>query len=137
MPSGGCHVADLMLLDDALTPYNAGTSSGWSGSDTSRQRASAADSGGTTKDRQNRTLALVSAKGPFGITWHELAEITGWHHGTASGVLSVLHKEGQICRLKMKRDKCKVYVMPFDVWGREIEPHGRKPHPCPNCGYEG
>lgn len=128
---------DLSLLDEALTPYNRGTSSGWSGSETSRQRASEADSGGTTKDRQNRTLTLLGMAAEFGMTWRELADATGWHHGTASGVLSVLHKEQRIERLSEKRDRCKVYVLPVYVGERGSESHGRKPHVCPNCGYEG
>jgi hypothetical protein len=46
------------------------------------------------------------------MTWKELAVETGWHHGTASGVLSVLHicKEGAIVRTYTTRNRCKVYV---------------------------
>jgi predicted nucleic acid-binding Zn ribbon protein len=68
-----------------------------------------------------------------GLTWKELSEITGLHHGTASGVLSVLHKSGRIARLKESRDGCKVYVDVSCVKGRVIESQGRK-RCCPHCG---
>ena len=93
-------------------PY-AGTS-GWSGSDTSRTRAVTADASGQT--------------------WAELGDKLGAHHGTASGVLSVLHKAGRIDRLTERRDRCKVYVLPEFTAGREIEVQGRK-HECPSCGH--
>jgi hypothetical protein len=113
-------------------PY-AGTS-GWSGSDTSRKRAEEADSGGTTRDRQDETIRILKSRGPVGATWRELSLITGWHHGTASGVLSVLHKAGRISRLTMSRESCKVYVDATYAVSRETETHGRRARPCPHCG---
>jgi predicted nucleic acid-binding Zn ribbon protein len=68
-----------------------------------------------------------------GLTWKEFSEITGLHHGTASGVLSVLHKTGRIARLKETRNGCKVYVDVFCVQGRVVEKQGRKKC-CPHCG---
>jgi hypothetical protein len=100
-----------------LLPY-AGTS-GWSGSATSQSRAVNADRDGTTSAHQRQALESLS----------------GWPHGTASGVLSVLHKEGVIARLSTSRSRCKVYVLPDYVDGRETEQHGRKPRPCSNCGH--
>jgi DNA-binding MarR family transcriptional regulator len=117
-----------------LLPY-AGTS-GWSGSDTSRERARQQDSDGTTANRQTLTLRIIWDEAQYdGITWAELSEKTGWHHGSASGVLSVLHKEGLIERLKgSKRNKCAIYVSPVHVNGREItEPKVRC---CKHCGRE-
>jgi hypothetical protein len=116
-----------------LLPY-AGTS-GWSGSDTSRARAVRADSDGTTSAHQRQALGSLAWRGSGGVTWRELADEYGWHHGTASGVLSVLHKEGRIARLSISRNRCKVYVLPEDVDGRETEEHGRKARPCSNCGH--
>jgi DNA-binding MarR family transcriptional regulator len=55
-----------------------------------------------------------------GLTWRELSDRTGWHHGTASGALSVLHKEGLIARLEERRDRCQIYVLPEFVLGREV-----------------
>jgi hypothetical protein len=39
-------------------------------------------------------------------------------------VLSDLHKAGRIARLTEERNRCKVYVLPEYVNGRETEPHG-------------
>lgn len=101
-------------------PY-AGTS-GWSGSSTSQERAVSADEDGTTSVRQRQTLSDVSACGSQGITWRELASRHGWHHGTASGVLSVLHKTGHLARLTERRDRCQIYVLPEHVQGRTTAP---------------
>lgn len=114
-----------------LLPY-AGTS-GWSGSDTSRERAVAEDSNGTTTDRQRRVLGYLRNAGLEGLTWKELAEYMHWHHGSASGVLSVLHKEGHIARLAtQRRHRCAVYVLPEYVQGRATAAQGRsKPDAAP------
>lgn len=105
-------------------PY-AGTS-GWSGTDTSEERARDADESGTTGKRQRRVLAVLEIPQEYGITVTELRGITGWHHGTASGTLSVLHKAGRIARLTDKRERCHVYVLPEYVDGRETQSHGRQ-----------
>lgn len=120
-------------LDAPALPY-AGTS-GWSGSSTSKARAVTADENGTTSDRQQTVLGLLFLAGFEGMTWKDLSESTGWHHGTASGALSVLHKDGRILRLTETRSRCKVYALPDYRDGREIEPHGRKTHTCSNCGH--
>ena len=112
----------------------AGTS-GWSGSDSSRERAIRQDSDGTTANRQTLTLRILWEESKYdGITWSELTERTGWHHGSSSGVLSVLHKEGLIVRLKERRDTCAVYVAPVFTNGREISE--RKIKTCKNCGHK-
>jgi hypothetical protein len=116
-----------------LLPY-AGTS-GWSGSDTSRARAVRADSDGTTSAHQQRALEYLSRRGFVGATWRDLADEYGWHHGTASGVLSVLHREGVIARLSESRNRCKVYVLPDYLGARTTEQHGRKARPCSKCGH--
>lgn len=104
-------------------PY-AGTS-GWSGSETSRERAEDEDESGVTSARQAAALNALEVRGDAGLTWRELAEVYGWHHGQASGALSVLHKEGRIARLaKVRRNRCSVYVLPAHVEGREVAPHG-------------
>lgn len=79
-----------------------------------------------------------------GLTWYELDNISGWkHHGTTTGALSSLHKEGRISCLKnvkRRRDKhrpCHVYVLNEFVLGRETRPYGRKAKPCENCGHYG
>lgn len=113
-----------MTTEGPELPY-AGTS-GWSGSDTSRERAAEADSTGVTGARQRAALAYLAGAGPWGGTWAEVGAALGLHHGGASGVLSVLHKSGRIARLADRRDRCKIYALPEHVNGRETEPHGRR-----------
>ena len=119
------------LLNQPQLPYNE--TSGHSGTDTSKERALHADRSGRTALRQAQALNLLSQRKIAGLTWKEFSEITGLHHGTASGVLSVLHKTGRIARLKETRNGCKVYVDVFCVQGRVIEKQGRKKC-CPHCG---
>jgi hypothetical protein len=119
-------------LELPLTPY-AGTS-GWSGTTTSHDRAVREDTDGTTKGRQNVTLRMINASKTYGMTWKELADETGWHHGQASGVLSVLHKEGLIERLAERRGKCAVYIGLNSVNGRKTSV--RKIKSCKHCGGE-
>ena len=57
------------------------------------------------------------------MTWKDLSEVTGWHHGTASGALSVLHKVDRICRLSESRNRCKIYVLEEFVNERATEAH--------------
>ena len=119
------------LLNQPELPYSG--TSGHSGTDTSKARALHADRSGKTALRQAQALNLLSQREMAGLTWKEFSEITGLHHGTASGVLSVLHKTGRIARLKETRNGCKVYVDVFCVQGRVIEKQGRKKC-CPHCG---
>ena len=124
------------LLSDengASLPYNG--SSGWSGTDTSKNRADRADSSGDTSRRQRETIEHLFMAHKDGLTWRELATITGWHHGQASGVLSVLHKDGKIARLLDRRDRCRIYVHLTHIGDRETDSQGRKPKACPNCGH--
>lgn len=105
-----------------VLPY-AGTS-GWSGSEASRDRALTQDGDGTTATRQERVVAVLTRAGTNGVTWKELADRMGMHHGQASGVLSVLHKEGLIARLVERRNRCSIYVVPECVGDRSTAPHG-------------
>jgi hypothetical protein len=128
-------VEELTLIgDDGVSLPYAGTS-GWSGSSTSRARAVTADASGETSYRQSAALFALFQAGPEGMTWKELGDKMGWHHGTASGALSVLHKDAKIARLTETRDRCKVYVHLYYVDEREVEAHGRKVKPCSNCGH--
>ena len=111
-------------------PY-AGTS-GHSGSDTSRSRAVRNDVDGTTSKRHQDALRLLAHAGFHGMTWKDLSDATGLHHGSASGTLSVLHLAGRIERLSEIRNRCKVYVLPEFALGREVEK--RKKKHCPHCG---
>jgi hypothetical protein len=75
---------------------------------------------GATTLAQSLALNHVRAQGERGLTWFELAEIMNWHHGTASGQLSLLDKGGLIKRLKERRGKSSVYVQTQFVNGREL-----------------
>jgi len=103
-------------------PY-AGTS-GWSGSETSRERALRDDNDGTTTERQRLVMEYLDYRRWVGATYVEVGRVFGWHHGQASGVLSVLHKADRIARLAdVRRDRCAVYVMPYHVGDRAFAPY--------------
>lgn len=112
-------------------PYHE--TSGHSGTETSKARALHSDRSGKTAMRQAQALELLSQMRDNGLTWKEFSNITGLHHGTSSGVLSVLHKVGRIARLKESRNGCKVYVGLNWVQSRTIERQGRNKC-CPHCG---
>lgn len=108
------------------TPYpggGRGPTSGHMGTDTSEARARADDTSGRTGARRVETLALLHQAGWHGLTWRELAERTGWHHGEASGALTRAHKAGLIERLALQRKGCKVYVLAHFVDSRTTEPY--------------
>ena len=111
---------ELML---PITPYNG--TGGWSGSETSRQRAEHEVQNGTLSERQNVTFRFISVMGAHGATWKELATAYNWHHGQASGVLSNLHKDGFIVRLTETRSRCAVYVIPEFANNRDVSEFGR------------
>lgn len=104
-------------------PYGNPPTQGWSGSQTSKERAEADAASGTAHARQQFVLNALGSQRTYGVTVKELREATGWHHGVASSVLSVLHKDGEILRLTERRDRCAVYVLPVYRWNRETSPH--------------
>lgn len=122
-----------MIANQAVLPYNG--SSGWSGTDTSEERADISDRFGDTAARQQYVLNLLEASKEYGATWKEISDKSNMHHGQSSSALSVLHKAGRIARLIERRDKCRVYVLNEYVFERETDSQGRRPKPCPNCGY--
>ena len=119
----------LLLMPEL--PYDQ--TSGHSGTDTSKARAVEADRSGKTAMRQAQAIDLLNENYERGLTWKEFSLMTGLHHGTASGVLSVLHKTGRIARLKESRNGCKVYVGLSWVQNRVVEKQGRNKC-CPHCG---
>jgi hypothetical protein len=103
-----------------VKPY-AGTS-GWSGTDTSRERAVRADKSGVTTERQRLVLRYVSASYERGVTVVEARRDLQLHHGQASGALSNLHRGGHLALLTERRDRCHVYVLVENVRGRDTIP---------------
>jgi len=110
---------DPNLFDLPVLPY-AGTS-GHSGSAASAERARRDDRDGTTTRRQRQVIDHLARQAVYGATWKDLAAWYRWHHGQASGALSVLHKAGAIVRLVERRDRCHIYVLPNWVDGREVD----------------
>ena len=117
--------------DDPNSGYAAGAA-------TSEERARRDDADGTTSKRQAKTLWALGAEDgggrggtgrEYGLTWKELADVGGWHHGQASGVLSNLHKAGKIARLTERRNRCFIYVLPEYVNSRETQEQGRPKQP--------
>lgn len=79
-------------------------------SDTSRERAQREDRLGITQKRRQIALVLVNEAGLSGLTWKELADETGLHHGQVSAVLSTLHKAGLLFQLKDRREGSHPYL---------------------------
>jgi hypothetical protein len=121
-------------MSSAYIPYNG--TAGWSGTDTSKQRALDNIHSGRELNNQQLTLHMLKRAGTTGLTWKDLATTTGWHHGTASGVLSVLHTSGAIVRTYTVRNKCKVYVHQDFKDEVKIEPRKKPEKFCPHCGND-
>jgi DNA-binding MarR family transcriptional regulator len=91
---------------------------------------------GRELNNQQIALAYLKSKGTDGATWKDLATETGWHHGTSSGVLSVLHQSGAIVRTIKTRNRCKIYVHQNFKDQVMYEEYKRKQKPCPHCGLD-
>lgn len=98
---------------------------GWSGSEASHDRARDEAAAGISAKRQRIILDLLATQRARGATWREISAQMWWHHGQASGALSVLHKAGRIVRLAKahNRERCSVYVLPEYVEGRLVSPY--------------
>jgi hypothetical protein len=90
-----------------------------------------AGSGGTSKaaepsrrKRYDHIVHYVTMRGSHGATWREVAAVFRLHHGEASGPLSTAHKDGDLAKLTVKRERCGVYVHPKHVNGRDTVRHG-------------
>jgi len=120
-------------MSSAYVPYNG--TAGWSGTDTSRKRAMYNLRTGKEYNNQQKALALLKDN-PAGLTWKELSEAAGVHHGTASGVLSVLHKSGAILRSANVRDKCTIYYSLQYSDSIINQVYKKKQKLCPHCGND-
>ena len=122
-------------MTSAYVPYNG--TAGWSGTDTSQQRALDNIHSGRELNNQQSALVYLKQAGELGLTWKELAIATGWHHGTASGVLSVLHQSGAVIRLYSARNRCKIYVhQNYKDAYNTYETYKKKEKLCPHCGHD-
>jgi uncharacterized protein YycO len=120
-------------METPYVPYNG--TAGWSGTDTSKERAMYNLRTGKEYNHQQKALSLLT-NNPHGMTWKELSEQTGMHHGTASGVLSVLHKSDAILRSTRVRSGCKIYysIQYRDSMNHEV--YKKKEKLCPHCGND-
>jgi hypothetical protein len=113
----------LFTDDGESIPY-AGTS-GWSGSDTSQERAEREDADGTTSALDAAVLDQLTIEGIDGLTWHDLSRLLDVHHGKSSAALSRLHKAHRIARLTERRGypgsvkQSEIYVLLDNVNDRE------------------
>ena len=121
-------------MSNAFVPYNG--TAGWSGTDTSEQRALDNIHSGRELNNQQLALHLLKKAGANGLTWKELATTTGWHHGTASGVLSVLHQSGATVRTVKTRNRCKIYVHQNYKDQVMHEVYKKREKFCPHCGND-
>jgi len=74
-------------------------------------------------DRSFKINRYLHHAGEHGCTWMDIADAMGTHHGTASGALSVMHKNKEIARLKTKRNGSSIYVLPQYIKGRATSPY--------------
>ena len=121
-------------MSNTYVPYNG--TAGWSGTETSQDRAMYNLRTGKEYNNQQKALALLKDARANGLTWKELSEHTGMHHGTASGVLSVLHKSYAILRGTRVRNGCKIYysIEYSDAVTHEV--YKKKQKICSNCGHD-
>ncbi len=118
-------------MTEGIIPYGT-KGSGWSGSDTSRERQEREDSAGITGKRQAEVYALLATYTRHGVTVKEVEDRLSIGHGPASSALTHLHRAGRITRLKERRVNQEIYILKGYVGGREESPYrprlGRK-HP--------
>lgn len=103
------------MSQQGWTPYGDGTSG--------HQGAASEDAEPSRRRIIDIVLEELRAAGRRGMTWREVADTFGTHHGSASGALSNLHRSGAAVRLAEKRDGAGVYVTPENLEGRAWLPH--------------
>lgn len=75
---------------------------------------------------------LLERRADAGVTWIEVATENGaMGHGSASRVLSDLHRTGRVLRLSERRGGSSVYVLPEHRRDRETVPY-KQPKPPPD-----
>lgn len=116
------------MSTDALYPEPGGeeTTGGWSGSETSHERAVEAERSGRASRVRDAAWEVVRLGGLQGATWYEVSAALHCHHGSASSALSNLHMMGKVERLRERRGRSAIYVLPHAVNGRETAPFGRR-----------
>jgi len=93
-----------------MSPYDG--TAGYSGTDTSEERARREVENGSLSFRLHEVKMLLVRRGFHGATSSEVEDQLRIHHGQASSALTNLHKSGLIARTAHRRDGSKVYKDP-------------------------
>lgn len=117
-----------MLGERMMKPY-PGMGSGHAVNDTSQERQERNDGSGTTAALQGTVLRVLARAKAEGVTAAEVEDALDIGHGMASSALSHLHRAERIRRVKMRRGRHEIYVLPEYVNGREESPYRPRPKP--------
>ena len=93
---------------DLWTAYN--DTAGFVDRPASRERAVREVADGSLSIRQQAILIYLEDAGREGMTWKQLSDLLGLHHGKISGALSNMHKCGVVFMQVAQRDRCHPYV---------------------------
>lgn len=116
----------MAVGDRLMKPYPK-MGSGNAVNDTSRERQERNDHSGVTSHVQVTVLQALGRLKTEGITAAELEDALQIGHGMASSALSHLHRAERIRRVKMRRGRHEIYVLPEYVNGREESPYRPRP----------
>lgn len=106
-----------------MKEYPNGNGSGHAGNDTSRERQERNDASGVTSAVQQLALRTIAAAASEGVTVAEFEDMHHIGHGQASSAFSHLHRAGHVRRIKMRRKRHEIYVLPERINGREESPY--------------
>ena len=89
----------------------------------SQERAWREINDGSLSQRQQDIRIELAMAGVEGMTWKELGDKLGLHHGKISGALSNMHACGAVFMLREQRDRCHPYVhsMYRDGWSASMQ----------------
>jgi hypothetical protein len=77
----------------------------------SKERAERLNRSGEYSQRREIARVYLWRAGSDGLTWRELGEKMGLHHGQVSGLLSSMHGAGDVFALRTTRNRCHPYVL--------------------------
>jgi hypothetical protein len=118
-------------MTEGIVPYGS-KGSGWSGSDTSRERQEREDAAGITGWRQHEVFAYLTKRGADGATVAEVEDHFEIGHGKASSALTHLHRAERIVRIKERRGRQEIYLLEQFRGDRELaayRPRLSRQHP--------
>lgn len=121
----------ILAHDDLMIPYPGDHGSGSAaGSDTSKERQVRNDASGITSTVQRMVYDQLGVLKSEGITALEVELGLKVGHGMASSALSHLQRAGKITRIKMRRKRHEIYVLPEWVNGRQESPYRPRNKPA-------